>query len=329
MRASLLKAIGLLDEVYFAYAEEDDLEVRARRAGAQLRKIAVPIYHAGGATSKKFPIKASYLQMRNSIRFSIKQRSLWKTMARIGKIIDVACNPGSLFLDPKDNSHLRMRAQGHILTNLAILLCAVGWNVLFLPQTLLIRRRENRRIAAARALLNSPASRPRTGNPPMQAATAAAGAAAPPRTQEISIRQDEQHQAGHPPMPPFVVKECRHVERAFDARKTREDPGHRLGAQEPGLRDDRDIIVIFANGVPEYLERETGLRQAQPVVAVAKIVRKFVCVGQPDPRNRLRGKQTQLPANVSHARTFPLLCPQWAASRNWSANRRRIGSRTA
>ena len=148
MRASLLKAIGLLDEVYFAYAEEDDLEARAIRAGAQLRRLNVPIYHFGGGTSKRIPRRAAYLQMRNAIRYSIKQRSLWRAMLRIGKILDVACNPFSFFLDRQDSSHLRMRGSANVAVNFFLLLAAVRWNLWFLPETLRIRRQERKLVAA-------------------------------------------------------------------------------------------------------------------------------------------------------------------------------------
>ncbi len=148
MRASLLRAIGLLDEVYFAYAEEDDLEARAVRAGTQLRRINLPIYHFGGGTSKQIPLRAAYLQMRNSIRFSIKQRTLWRAMLRTGKILDVVCNPSPFFLERHDSSHLRMRGRGNLLINFFLLLAAAGWNLLNLPGTLRIRQKERRLITA-------------------------------------------------------------------------------------------------------------------------------------------------------------------------------------
>ena len=147
MRGALLRAIGLLDEVYFAYSEEDDLETRAVRAGTQLRSIRLPIYHFGGGTSKRFPYLASYLQMRNGIRYSIKHRSLWRAFLRIGRTFDVACNPFPLFLDRSNQAHLRVRGRRSLLVNVGLFAAAVGWNILFLASTVRIRRAEQRRIA--------------------------------------------------------------------------------------------------------------------------------------------------------------------------------------
>ena len=147
MRAPLLRGIGLLDEAYFAYAEEDDLETRAARAGAQFRTVHLPIYHFGGGTSKRFRYMASYLQMRNGIRHSIKHRPVWRTLLRIGRTFDVACNPFPLFLDRDNQAHLRVRGHRSLIVNFGLFLAAVGWNVLRLTSTLRIRREERRRIA--------------------------------------------------------------------------------------------------------------------------------------------------------------------------------------
>lgn len=143
MRGNLLRRIGLFDEVYFAYSEEDDLEARAVRAGARLQQLDIPIYHYGGGTSKRFPLRFSYLQMRNSIRCSVKNRSLMKTLARVVKIFDITCSPRPFFFDSSDGSHVRMRGNGNILLNLATFLCAVAWNLIFLPVTLIARRRDD------------------------------------------------------------------------------------------------------------------------------------------------------------------------------------------
>jgi GT2 family glycosyltransferase len=133
--APLLKRIGLFDEVYFAYAEEDDLECRAARIGMRIVELDRRIYHFGGGTSKRFPAHASYLQMRNFIRYSIKNRSLIRTFARVCRIFDVACNPCSISFDPNDETHTRMRGDYAFLRNLKLFSSAVIWNVLHFFET--------------------------------------------------------------------------------------------------------------------------------------------------------------------------------------------------
>lgn len=146
VRGDLLRRIGLFDEVYFAYSEEDDLQARAHRAGARLRQLDIPLYHYGGGTSRRFPLRFSYLQMRNSIRYSVKNRHPFQTFARVVKILCISTSPWPFFFDKADASHVRMRGSGNTLLNFAAFLGAVGWNLVFLPATLLARRRDDDRI---------------------------------------------------------------------------------------------------------------------------------------------------------------------------------------
>lgn len=142
MRASLLKMIGTFDEAYFAYAEEDDLEARAVRTGAKLMEIDRRIYHFGGGTSKKFPREASFLEIRNALRFSIKNRGILQTFARFIKLCDIVCSPFPLFLDRDNQSHLRARCEWSFLANLRTFCAACWWNVRHLRETLAARRRD-------------------------------------------------------------------------------------------------------------------------------------------------------------------------------------------
>lgn len=150
MRAALLRQIGLFDEVYFAYSEEDDLETRAQRMpGGKLVQLDVPIYHYGGGTSKKIPWRAAYLQMRNGIRYALKQRGLVSGFLRFVRCLDVCCNPWPLFLIKGDDAHRRMRGTNRLLLNFALLTAAGLWNLLHLPQTWAIRRAERKREQSA------------------------------------------------------------------------------------------------------------------------------------------------------------------------------------
>src|SRR6185295_6988887 len=71
----LFDRIGTFDEGYFAYSEEDDLGARAQAAGYRLVWLGIPIYHFGSGTNQNFKTKTAFLQMRNGIRFCLKNRS--------------------------------------------------------------------------------------------------------------------------------------------------------------------------------------------------------------------------------------------------------------
>jgi len=142
IRRSLFESIGMFDEVYKGASDEDDLEARALRAGYHMKQVSTPIFHHAGGTRKQYRLRSGYLQMRDGIRFSVKNRGVVRAAMRVGRILDVACNPWPLFFDPDDKAHQRMRYGSNRIVNLMACMCAVGWNVLHLPQTLAARHRE-------------------------------------------------------------------------------------------------------------------------------------------------------------------------------------------
>ena len=141
IRTGLLEAVGLLDEKYFMYAEEDDLELRAGAAGYSLVEINSVIYHIGGSTSKRYPTKMSYYQSRNYLRFALKNLNVMRVARRVFTMVDILCNPFPLVYRKEDVAHVRMRGTGSLLMNAGIYLAALTWNVVHLPETLLLRFR--------------------------------------------------------------------------------------------------------------------------------------------------------------------------------------------
>ena len=144
----LFNSIGLFDEVYFVVGDEDDLGARAQAAGYRLAKLGIPIFHVGGGTNHVYSLRTAYMQMRNGIRFCIKNRSLSKAAMRTLRILDVACSPFPLTFDADDAAHCRMRNSGNVLCNTWLWLRAIAWNIVRLPQTLSIRAAERRRCSA-------------------------------------------------------------------------------------------------------------------------------------------------------------------------------------
>lgn len=151
MPVDLFNQIGLFDEVYYVVGDEDDLGARAQAAGYRTVKLGIPIYHFGGGTHQNYTRRAAYLQMRNGIRFCLKNRTIVHTLLRAVRLIDVACNPWPITLDKRNVSHCRVRNSGNIFVNLLLWMQAIAWNVVHLPQTMRIRADELRMVRAARA----------------------------------------------------------------------------------------------------------------------------------------------------------------------------------
>jgi GT2 family glycosyltransferase len=151
MPVELFDRIGMFDEVYCVVADENDVGARAQAAGYRVVSLAVPVFHFGGGTNQTFGRKTAYFQMRNGIRFCLKNRSLVRALMRAARVLDLACNPWPISFDQGDAAHCRMRNSGNVAVNLWLWLKAVSWNVVHLPQTLRIRAAERRLIRAARA----------------------------------------------------------------------------------------------------------------------------------------------------------------------------------
>jgi GT2 family glycosyltransferase len=153
LRCDMLSAVGLFDESYFMYCEEDDLECRVRMAGYKIVEVNVPIFHIEGGTANKYPHRMAYLQMRNSIRHAIKNRGAIGTVRTLVRIADAACNPHPIWFDRSNVLHRRLRNSGNVLVNVLLYTRAITWNLKFLPQTIQAKRRHARRALLARARL--------------------------------------------------------------------------------------------------------------------------------------------------------------------------------
>ncbi len=153
IKREVLENLGYFDEVYFAYAEESDLEMRAMKAGYRLRELNIPLYHKGSGSFSRFPVKFAFLFIRNWLRFSIKQESLAKVLIRPFIIFDLLCSPFPVRKRVIDRAVQEKISTGHSGLNFLLLCAAFFWNTIFLPQTLFIRFQEQRNVMTTRKLL--------------------------------------------------------------------------------------------------------------------------------------------------------------------------------
>lgn len=148
VRADVFRDVGLIDEAYFAYSEEDDLEKRAIRAGYQMVRVNVPLWHYNGGFWRKQFLKSSVLAMRNNIRCMLKNDTRDSVWRQIVWLIRFVCPP-HLTYDARI-PHFRRLRPSNFLVNSAILAYALLWNLLFFPVTLRARREAEQRITQTR-----------------------------------------------------------------------------------------------------------------------------------------------------------------------------------
>ncbi len=151
LQADLLRNIGLLDERFFAYGEEDDLQKRARRAGYRSVRVNIPLWHYNSGSFGKRTLRTAMLAQRNHIRVMIKADSFRVAVRRFRDMVIFICWPGVRY--DHSHAHLRRLRPSVYPINVAILLYAIVWNLAMLPATLIARHRDEQRIGKARQRL--------------------------------------------------------------------------------------------------------------------------------------------------------------------------------
>jgi len=152
LRASLLRHIGLIDERFFVYGEEDDLQKRARRAGYRSVRANVPLWHYNGGSWKRSELlRAAVLAQRNHVRVILKNDAPRVIFRRLRDVLVFICWPRVEY--DRSHAHLRRLRPASYPVNVAILAYALLWNLLALPATLLARYRDGQRIRTARRQL--------------------------------------------------------------------------------------------------------------------------------------------------------------------------------
>ena len=151
VRVSLFDQIGLIDEGFFAYAEDNDFERRVREAGYGVVATNVPIWHRGQATFGRTPLRAAALQIRNNLRLSLKHDSPAGVLYQMARHFAKGCLPFA-HIDRTDPVARRLRPS-NLVVNFGIYLYAMTWNVWHLPGTLRRRREDAQRVRKTRRQL--------------------------------------------------------------------------------------------------------------------------------------------------------------------------------
>lgn len=151
IRTDVLRAVGLLDEVYGLYGEENDFVARVMKAGIRVVRCNLPIWHHLEGTSIGVPLFSAYMSTRNELRLYVKQHHLSVVgMLRwlLGRMV-VACDVRRRV--DVDNTYIRrMHPTKNVLLNASLVLRAFWWNIMHLHETRSAGLRDEQRCAAFR-----------------------------------------------------------------------------------------------------------------------------------------------------------------------------------
>jgi GT2 family glycosyltransferase len=143
VKAEVFENIGLFDEEYFIYGEDNDFEFRAGSAGYRIVQTNIPLWHYAEGASQFIPLKSSYFAMRNTLRIEIKHRGFgpWKIIKWFLRTLRFTCSP-FVKIDPRNTVQRRMRPTNNPFINSSLLFRAFLWNVFNYSMTKSIRRKE-------------------------------------------------------------------------------------------------------------------------------------------------------------------------------------------
>lgn len=132
--SKLFRTIGLLDEDYYMYGEDNDLFARIHKNEFKIIETSIPVWHFGEGFSMRNKFLPTWLSYRNALRYSIKNESPKRIVRMIFSLINQGCNPFYRVRKNDPNSQ-RLRRYNPFL-NLLLIIASCAWNLVCIHKTL-------------------------------------------------------------------------------------------------------------------------------------------------------------------------------------------------
>ncbi len=142
--SKVFRHIGLFDEGYYMYGEDNDLFARLIKAGYTILQTNIPVWHYGEGSSENRKLLPTWLAYRNALRFSLKNENPVKVFRMLLALLNQGCNP---FLQRKtDDPVFKRMRRYNIFVNFMLIIASCCWNIINIIPTLKSRYEVNRRI---------------------------------------------------------------------------------------------------------------------------------------------------------------------------------------
>ena len=86
IRAETIRLLAFIDEGFFFYGEEVDLQKRASKIGIKKAIVNTPIWHNTSSTIKRYKYRASLHQIISELRLTLKHRSFFAFLKKFSSI---------------------------------------------------------------------------------------------------------------------------------------------------------------------------------------------------------------------------------------------------
>ena len=150
IRAKLIRKVGLFDEVYYMYGEDNDYFFRCNKAGYQTLQTNIPIWHKGEGFSESIEQQKMVTQYvyRNWLRFAIKNLSYVQIILIFFKMLGYTFLPTIFWENKRVSSGINVSSSINRLVRFKLayrvkcLLNSIYWNLSNLKHTISIKVEE-------------------------------------------------------------------------------------------------------------------------------------------------------------------------------------------
>lgn len=137
LRAELIMKVGLYDEDYYMYGEDNDFFYRCSKAGYKTLQTNIPVWHKGEGFSEsleKQQLVTMYVY-RNWLRFAVKNYDIYQIILVIAKIISYAVLPRRFWRNKLDNISINRLVRFNFGFRVRCLINSIFFNVVNVQAT--------------------------------------------------------------------------------------------------------------------------------------------------------------------------------------------------
>jgi len=146
----VFKHIGLFDEGYYMYGEDNDFFHRLIKAGYRIIQTNIPVWHYGEGSSesvKKQQMMTKYVY-RNWLRFAIKNQTVFQIILTLGKMLSYTFLPRSFWKNKFEHipQSVNRLLRFNLRYRIKCLVYSILWNIINIIPTLKSRYEANRQM---------------------------------------------------------------------------------------------------------------------------------------------------------------------------------------
>lgn len=146
--SEVFKYVGLFDEKYYMYGEDNDFFIRLRKAGYLILQTNIPVWHYSEGAARGNSLMPTWLAYRNALRCAIKNENIKGILRMLLALFYHGCNP---FLNRKiDEPVLKRMRRYNVLISFGLITGSCLWNLSNIISTLKARYKDNLRITGGR-----------------------------------------------------------------------------------------------------------------------------------------------------------------------------------